>query len=203
MEKRFATLHKKNQFQLCSTKFMERLKKIIKEKSAIAQSKAKELAPAISLALAVVLVAVIMADILYRPKPSFKRGFEIELATDGKALPKKVEKIVNLADMMKTADATRGEKIFKKCASCHNVNKGEAAKVGPNLFGIIGKARGSSAGFAYSDAMKTKGGSWDNESINQFIAKPKDYLAGTKMAFPGLKKPQDRADVILFLEKHR
>ena len=65
----------------------------------------------------------------------------------------------------------------------------------------MGRARGSFAGFSYSEAMKAKGGAWDRASINQFITKPKDYLPGTKMAFAGLKKPQDRADVILYLEK--
>jgi len=181
---------------------MERIKKIIRQQATIAQSQLKELAPSIGLALAIVLFAVIVTNILYHPKNSVKRGFEIEISADGKVV-KKQEKIVSLAEMMKTADATRGEKIFKKCASCHNVQKGEGAKVGPNLFGVVGRARGSFAGFAYSDAMKSKGGRWDGDSINQFITKPKDFLPGTKMAFPGLKKPQDRADVILFLEKQR
>ena len=102
---------------------------------------------------------------------------------------------------MKIADYDRGAKIFKKCASCHNIIKGEGAKVGPNLYQVVGRARASSFGFAYSEAIKAKGGAWDRDSINQFITKPKDYLPGTKMAFPGLKKPQDRADVILYLDK--
>jgi len=181
---------------------MERIKKIIKEQATIAKAQAKELAPAIGLALAIAVVAVIAADILYLPKAVSKRGFQIEISADGKVV-KKEEKIVSLAEMMKTADASRGEKIFKKCASCHNVAKGEGAKVGPNLFGVVGRARATFAGFAYSDAMKAKGGKWDPESINQFITKPKDFVPGTKMAFPGLKKPQDRADVILFLEGKR
>ena len=115
--------------------------------------------------------------------------------------PKKVEKPVDLAELMKLADLDRGAKIFKKCASCHNILKGEGAKVGPNLNGVVGRMKGSMAGFTYSGAMKEKGGIWDRESINQFITKPKEYISGTKMAFPGLKKPQDRADVILYLEK--
>ena len=102
---------------------------------------------------------------------------------------------------MITADIDRGAKIFKKCASCHNVGKGEGAKVGPGLYGVVNRAKGVFAGFSYSEALKAKGGVWDRASINQFITKPKDYLPGTKMAFAGLKKPQDRADVILYLEK--
>ena len=182
---------------------MERIKKIIKDQAQNIKAQAIDMAPAIGLAVVVVVVSVIAADILYRPKPMLKRGFEIELSADGKPVAKKEEKPVDLGELMKLADAARGEKIFKKCASCHTAGRGEAAKVGPNLFGIIGKKRASYPGFAYSDAMKAKGGAWDRDSINQFITKPKDYISGTKMAFPGLKKPQDRADVILFLEKQR
>ena len=156
--------------------------------------------PSIGLALGVMLFAIIAANLLYHPKKVVKRGFEIEVATDGKPVAKKEEKPVDLASLMKTADYDRGAKIFKKCATCHTIGKGEAAKVGPNLYAVVGRSKGSTA-FAYSDAMKAKGGSWDIESINQFITKPKDYVPGTKMAFPGLKKPQDRADVILFLQK--
>lgn len=166
-----------------------------------AQLKAQ--APAFGLSVAIVLFAVIAANVLYRPKTMVKRGFEIAVATDGKPLEKKVEKVVDLAAMMKTADFDRGAKAFKKCASCHTAGKGEAAKVGPNLYGVVGRKRAAFAGFAYSDAMKDKGGAWDAESINTFITKPKDFIPGTKMAFPGLKKPQERADVILFLQKQK
>ena len=144
--------------------------------------------------------ATIIADLFYQPKIVKKRGYEIEIALDGKPVPKKPEKIIDLAELMITADIDRGAKIFKKCASCHNVGKGEGAKVGPGLYGVVGRAKGIFAGFSYSEAMKAKGGIWDRDAINQFITKPKDYLTGTKMAFAGLKKPQDRADVILYLE---
>lgn len=155
---------------------------------------------AFALALVLVVFAVLFADVFYRDKPMIKRGFEIAVSKDGKPVEQKEEKPVDLATMMKSADFDRGMKIFKKCMSCHSVGKGEAAKVGPNLYGIVGRKRAATA-FAYSDAMKAKGGAWDAESINQFITKPKDFVPGTKMAFPGLKKPQDRADVILFLSK--
>jgi cytochrome c len=163
---------------------------------------AKEMGPSFGLALAITLVAVFAADLLYQEKKMIKRGYKIEISATGKVV-KKEEKPVDLATMMKTADFDRGAKAFKKCASCHTAGKGEAAKVGPNLYGIIGRARASFSGFSYSEAMKSKGGSWDSESINTFITKPKDFVPGTKMAFPGLKKPQDRADVILFLQKQK
>ena len=155
----------------------------------------------LAFAFCVACFATIIADLFYQPKIAKKRGYEIEIALDGKAVAKKVEKIVDLAELMKIADIDRGAKIFKKCASCHNAGKGEGAKVGPGLYGVVGRAKGIFAGFSYSEAMKAKGGIWDRDAINQFITKPKDYLPGTKMAFAGLKKPQDRADVILYLEK--
>ena len=176
-------------------KFFESLKFQFKE------NQLKENGLAFGAALSVLLVSVLVTDLFYRPKPVLKRGFEIEVSADGKAVKKKEEKPVLLSELLKVADFDRGAKIFKKCASCHNLAKGDAAKVGPNLYGVIGRAKGSSSGFAYSEALKGKGGVWDRESINQFITKPKDYISGTKMAFPGLKKPQDRADVILYLEK--
>lgn len=157
----------------------------------------------VAFAFTIVVVSIIFADIFYQEKPMVKRGFQIEIAADGKAVEKKVEKPVDIATLLKNADIDKGAKIFKKCSSCHTIGKGEAAKVGPNLYGIVGKKRAAMAGFAYSDAMKAKGGAWDIESINQFITKPKDFVPGNKMGFAGLKKPQDRADLILFLQKQK
>jgi cytochrome c len=158
---------------------------------------------ALTIALALVCFAILTANLLYRPKLVVKRGFEIVISADGKAVAKKEEKPVDLAAMMKAANVDRGVKIFKKCASCHTIGKGEVAKIGPNLFGIIGRKKASFAGFSYSEAMKSKGGVWDAESVSQFITKPKDFIPGTKMGFPGLKKPQDRADVILYLQQQK
>jgi len=172
---------------------MEKIKKLL-----MAQLKIN--GASFALALVLIIFAVISADALYQPKEVVKRGYQIELSADGKPVAKKEEKPVDLATMMKTADIDRGAKIFKKCASCHSIAKGEAARVGPNLYGVVGRKRGSFAGFSYSEAMKAKGGNWDSESINSFITKPKEYLPGTKMAFAGLKKPQDRADVVLYLQ---
>ena len=155
---------------------------------------------AFAISLLIVIVSVIFADIFYHPKIAKKRGFEVAVSIDGKPVAKVVEKPVDINQLLRTANFDNGAKIFKKCASCHTIGKGEAAKVGPNLYGIVGRKRAATA-FNYSDAMKAKGGAWDVESISQFITKPKDFVSGTKMAFPGLKKPQDRADVILFLQR--
>jgi|LauGreSBDMM110SN_4_FD.fasta_scaffold67490_2 cytochrome c len=157
---------------------------------------------AVLASIALVILAILVSSLLYQPKQVVKRGYQIEIAADGSVV-KKVEVLVDFASLMKTADANRGAKTFKKCATCHTIGKGEAAKIGPNLYGVLGRKRGSFPAFSYSEAMKAKGGAWDSDSINQFITKPKDYLPGTKMAFAGLKKPQDRADVILYLQNQK
>ncbi len=179
---------------------MKKIKKIICDQ--LRSDCVKNFGKALALSLSIAGFVTVFTHLIYQPKIALKRGFEIELSSDGKPVAKKEEKPVNLADLMKLADIDRGAKIFKKCASCHSIGKGESAKVGPNLYAVIGRAKASTA-FSYSDAMKAKGGSWDIESINQFITKPKEFVPGTKMAFAGLKKPQDRADVIMFLQKNK
>ena len=83
--------------------------------------------------------------------------------------------------------------------ACHNFAKGGPNMVGPNLWGVVGGPHDHKADYAYSDAMKAFPGNWDYESLNKFITKPQDFVHGTKMGFAGLKKVQDRADVIAWL----
>ncbi|HJQ18249.1 MAG TPA: cytochrome c family protein [Allosphingosinicella sp.] len=100
-----------------------------------------------------------------------------------------------------SADPAQGESVFKKCATCHNAAKGGPNQLGPNLWGVLGKPHGHVPGFAYSDALKSKPGVWDWDSLGQWLHSPKAYAPGTKMTFAGLSKPQDRANVIAYLNK--
>ena len=104
-----------------------------------------------------------------------------------------------ILDMIATADVATGEKLSKACASCHSFGKGEPAKVGPNLWNVVGAPKGSHGGFDYSEGMRKKGGAWGYIDLNKFLWKPKAFVEGTKMSFIGLKKAEDRAAVIAWL----
>jgi cytochrome c len=104
-----------------------------------------------------------------------------------------------IAFYLQTADAAKGEAVFKKCAACHNADPGGANALGPALFGTMGKPLASHPGFAYSDALKGVGGTWDWDKMSTWLANPKKFAPGTKMTFAGLGNPQDRADLMLWL----
>jgi len=100
-------------------------------------------------------------------------------------------------------DAAAGEKVFNKCKACHQVGDGAQNRVGPVLNGIVGRAAGTAEGFKYSDAMVAKAGEglvWSEDELKAFLTKPKDYLPGTKMSFPGLKKEDDIENVLAYLK---
>ena len=107
--------------------------------------------------------------------------------------------VVNVAH---ADDATKGEKVFRKCKTCHTVEKDGKNKVGPNLFGVVGRKAGAVEGFKYSSAMAESGLIWDESTLDKFLEKPKDVVNKTKMVFPGLRKEDERADVIAYLKQH-
>jgi cytochrome c len=104
-----------------------------------------------------------------------------------------------IAAFLATADAAAGEGVFKKCAACHTINPGGANGLGPNLHGIMGQPVAARPGFAYSDALKSKGGTWDWENMSQWLKSPKAFANGTKMTFAGLSKPEDRANILAYM----
>jgi cytochrome c len=97
-------------------------------------------------------------------------------------------------------DAASGEKIFRKCRACHTLAAEEKHKIGPNLHGLFQRKSGAAEGFRYSKAMKEAGLDWNEASLDKYLSSPKDAIPGNKMAFAGLKKPEERADVIAYLK---
>jgi cytochrome c len=100
------------------------------------------------------------------------------------------------------ADPAKGQQIFNKCMACHNADKGGANQLGPNLWGVMGEPIGQGKGFAFSDALAKKGGTWNWDNLSQWLTSPRNFAPGTKMTFAGLGNPQDRADVEAFLNQH-
>ena len=101
--------------------------------------------------------------------------------------------------LLAKADVGKGQASFKKCAACHTAEKGGPNKVGPNLYGVVGKPKGQVPGFNYSGPLKGKGGDWSYEELNAFIQNPKAHIPGTIMAFAGIPQAGERADLLAYL----
>ncbi|WP_114229060.1 MULTISPECIES: c-type cytochrome [Sphingomonas] len=97
------------------------------------------------------------------------------------------------------ADPAKGADVFKKCQACHTIEQGQPNGLGPNLYHVVGEPAGSGRGFAWSPALSGKGGTWNWDTLNQWLTSPKKYAPGTKMTFAGLSNPEERANVIAFL----
>ena len=144
----------------------------------------------------------LFSGFIYAPPVPTKPGYDLPAAPaegsgDGAAKP--AAPAEPLPVLLAKADINKGESFAKACGACHNFEKGAAAKVGPPLYGVVGREVASVPGFSYSDALKSKGGTWDYEKINAFITSPKSYAPGTKMTFAGESDPVKRADIIDYL----
>ena len=161
-----------------------------------------------SIILAVILVLGInkITDKIFYVEKLEKSAYQVaNLSTTATTKTTSTDSNIKSGDIMALivlANVAEGEKVFKKCAACHTIAKGGANKIGPNLFGILGKQAGSVSDYKYSKAMTTHGKSWSFEEMNGFLTKPKDWVRGTKMSFAGLKNPKERAAVILYMNEN-
>ena len=108
----------------------------------------------------------------------------------------------NIMELFASTSAADGAKIFKKCAACHSIAEGGANKIGPALWGVLGRTAGSVPEYKYSKAMSSHGKNWSFEEMNGFLIKPKDWIKGTKMSYAGLKSVKERAAVILYMNQN-
>lgn len=160
--------------------------------------------------LAGILVALIVAwlgsfitEIAFHEEKMETQAYPIAAAEDTGAAPAAAAAPAgpgDIAPLLASADIEKGKSMSKACTSCHSFEQGGPNRVGPNLFGIFGKGKAAHDGFAYSDALKAKGGSWDVDALNHFLFKPKDFVPGTKMTFVGIKNDADRAALVAWLK---
>ena len=159
---------------------------------------------------AILMVALLViglgkiADVAFhvkKPKnPGYKVEGQVQLVSSESETSKVVEKI-DIVALMAQGDVTSGEKIFKKCAACHSINKGGKNKIGPALYNVVGRVVGGLDNYKYSKALASYGKEWSFEELNGFLKKPASYLKGTKMSYAGLRKEKDRASVIKYLNQ--
>ncbi|PHR53338.1 MAG: cytochrome c family protein [Robiginitomaculum sp.] len=128
-------------------------------------------------------------------------GYAVEVAgsTGADAGPVEVVKVISLAELLASASVSSGERVAKKCAACHTFDKGGANKTGPNLWNLVGRAAAGVDGFGFSSAMSSSGLTWDFETLNKYLTKPKELVPGTAMSFAGIKKDKDRANLLAWI----
>jgi cytochrome c len=164
----------------------------------------KVIAAVLMVALLVIGLGKIADSIFYVKKPK-NQGYQVEvgseLASSVSQVAETVEKIDIMAIMTK-GDIASGEKIFKKCAACHSINKGGKNKIGPALYNVVGRAVGGVDNYKYSKTLASYAKEWTFEELNGFLTKPSSYLKGTKMSYAGLRKEKDRASVIKYLNQN-
>jgi len=149
-----------------------------------------------------VLVALrIASGAIFAAEPPAKPGLVVEVKAEqppggAPAAPAQVP----IENLLASASADRGAQVAKQCVACHNFEEGAGAKIGPDLYNIIGRPVASVAGFSYSAALKAKGGTWTFGSLNEWLTKPSAYVPGTAMTFAGLSNQKQRADLIDYLD---
>ncbi|MFN0265248.1 c-type cytochrome [Tepidamorphus sp. 3E244] len=161
-----------------------------------------KIAGAVFATILLVLGLNTLASELFHAHMPEQPGYEIEVAEGEEAGGEaEEEETIPLGVLLADASAEKGANVSKKCQACHTFDAGGANKVGPALYGVVNRPVGSHEGFNYSDAMASHGGNWTFEELNAFLENPKQHVPGTIMSFAGLKKPNDRADILLYLNQ--
>ena len=163
----------------------------------------KILAAILMVALLIIGIGKLSNVIFHVEKPKTP-GYSVELAetTVVSASETTVEEKIDIAALMAMGNLVDGEKIFKKCAACHSINKDGKNKIGPALYNVVGRKVGGVADYKYSKALVAYDKNWTFEELNGFLIKPAKWIKGTKMAYAGLRKEKDRASIIKYLNQN-
>ena len=163
----------------------------------------------VSIVFAVILVLGInkITDVIFYVEKPEKSAYQIaNVATTTNSTSEETtsasSESLNIMVLFASTSAAEGAKVFKKCAACHSINEGGKNKIGPALWGVLGRQAGSLPDYKYSKAMAAYGEKWSFEEMNGFLIKPKDWIKGTKMSYAGLKSEKDRAAVILYMNEN-
>jgi cytochrome c len=163
----------------------------------------------VSIILTIILVLGInkITDVMYYVEKPEKSAYQVESVTTVASSTATEDSSVNsesedIMALFSSVNAAEGAKIFKKCAACHSIAQGGSNKIGPALWGVIGRKAGSIADYKYSKAMAAYGKPWTFKEMDGFLLKPKDWIKGTKMSFAGLKNARERAAVILYMNEN-
>lgn len=163
-----------------------------------------KIAAAILIALLTVKGADLISETLIHPNTVKENAFPIEgvsvVSHEGED-EEQQKGPTPIEPLLATANIEKGKEIFKKCTSCHTIDKGGPNRIGPNLYDIVGAHKAKHPGYSYSAAMKKKGRTWTIQDLNTYLFLPRDFVPGTKMSFVGIKDDKERADLILYLLK--
>ena len=164
----------------------------------------KIIAAILMVALLVIGLGKVADGVFHVNKPK-NLGYKVELEsqlTSGTSQAADVVEKIDIGIFMALGDVASGEKIFKKCAACHSINKGGKNKIGPALYNVVGRTVGGVDNYKYSKTLASYGKEWTFEELNGFLQKPASYLKGTKMSYAGLRKEKDRASIIKYLNQN-
>ena len=163
----------------------------------------------VSIILAVILVFGInkITDTIYYVEKPEKSAYQVDaeigvVSTTSTETNTESSESANIMALFASTSSAEGAKVFKKCAACHSISQGGGNKIGPALWGVIGRKAGSVSDYKYSKAMAAYSKPWSFEEMNGFLLKPKDWIKGTKMSFAGLKNANERAAVILYMNEN-
>ena len=163
----------------------------------------------VSVVLAIILILGInkITDMIYYVEKPEKSAYQVESVTTVASNTSTETSSVssesgNIMALFASTSASEGAKVFKKCLACHSIAEGGANKIGPALWGVIGRKAGSVADYKYSKALVAHSKNWSFEEMNGFLIKPKDWIKGTKMSYAGLKSEKERAAVILYMNEN-